>query len=540
MPQNPSPKLTESLAELRDQGVPFLAVTKLAKWAKNPNRHQPGVPQLLRIIQRYGWTVPLIVRRDVDDAGLHEISAGHGRLLAAAGELGLTEVPVIFRNFSEHESHAYGLADNKAPEFSMEDEAALKVSIDELLADDGLTDVLDAGYTEDELIALGSIEELPDIPSEPGAGSEPQDKETAPDRPGDDDLPDKVEAVSKVGDDVEVGRHRIVVADCLDVLKALPDCSVDSIVTDPPYGIGFMGKGWDVSVPGIEWARECLRVLKPGGHIIAFAATRTVHRLGTIIEDAGFEIRDQIEWLQYQGFPKSLDVSRAIDAAAGAEREVVGKNPSYRADQVDAPSFSLQRNPNITAPATDDAKTWDGWGTGLKPSHEPAVLARKPLSGTVVETVLEHGTGALNIEGCRIPYGDKAWPGPGERHEDIGRGKSTLHGPHSGPTETVQMHDGGRFPANVYMCPKPARSERSDGVEGEAGNSHPTVKPVGLMRWLVRLVTPPGGTVLEPFLGSGTTLVACEREGFVGIGVEASPEYADIALARVRKAVADA
>ena len=210
------------------------------------------------------------------------------------------------------------------------------------------------------------------------------------------------------------------------------------------------------------------------------------------------------------------------------------------------PSKNTPNAPNgswdVTEPATEAAKQWDGWGTALKPALEPAVLARKSLAGTVAETVLEHGTGGLNVDGCRIAPGDAAWPGPSEG-------------------------DDARWPGNIYACPKPARSEREDGtgelpkqrkaqLQGAAskgpldpmsarflsapmGNIHPTVKPVRLMRWLVRLVTPPGGTVLEPFLGSGTTLIACEREGFTGIGIEASPEYMDIALARVRKAVAD-
>lgn len=551
---DPSTKLQKSFAELREQGVPFLPIAKLKKWAMNPNVHQPGVPQLVRIIQRFGWTQPLIVALNPDDAGLHEIFAGHGRLMAAAEVLGLTEVPVIFRDFDAHEGHAYGLADNKAPEFSSENENALQAVLLELEANGGHDDILDAGYTQEELDVL-----IPPPPPEgdlgAGDGDGDGDDSPPPDNPGDDDLPDVVEPTAKKGDDMQVGPHRVVCADCLDVLKALPDASVDSIVTDPPYGIGFMGKGWDVSVPGAEWADQCLRVLKPGGHIIAFAATRTIHKLTTIIEDAGFEIRDQIGWLQWQGFPKSMDVSKAIDAAAGAERKVVGRSKNWGDPSKSTPNGSW----DVTEPATDAAQQWDGWGTALKPSQEPAVLARKPLSGTVAETVCEHGTGGLNIDGCRYGFGDKAWPGPSDELKDgtysqpSGPATSEAADP-SGRREVFVEAPAGRFPANIYACPKPARSEREQGLrEQESGvgalrdagrgkvaaNIHPTVKPVRLMRWLVRLVTPPGGTVLEPFLGSGTTLVACEREGFKAIGVEASPEYMDIAVARVRKAVAD-
>ena len=297
--------------------------------------------------------------------------------------------------------------------------------------------------------------------------------------------------------DVEViGKATLVCDDCIQAMQNMEDNSVDAIVTDPPYGIGFMGKKWDQDVPGDAWAAECLRVLKPGGHIIAFAATRTVHRLATTIEDAGFEIRDMVAWLQWQGFPKSMQV-----------------------------------------------EPLSGWGTALKPSQEPAVLARKPLDGTVADNASKWGTGGLNIQGCMIQPGDAAWPGP----------------------QNDETH--ARWPANIYHCPKPARSEKEEGCEDLKGttgheatgrkkgskglnnpragagrtaehvkNHHPTVKPINLMRWLVRLVTPPEGVVLDTFLGSGTTCIAAQREGIRSIGIEKEPEYAKIAKARLIKA----
>jgi len=325
--------------------------------------------------------------------------------------------------------------------------------------------------------------------------------------------------------------------DCVEVMASLPACSVDAIVTDPPYFLGFMGKEFDRqggadSDPAVAharhlaWTREALRVLSPGGHLIAFGGSRTVHRLTCAIEDAGFEIRDMGIWQFYTGFPKSLNLP-------------------------------------------------GGRGTALKPAHEPWVLARKPLIGTVAANVLAHGTGALNIDACRYAYGDPAWPGPGDVVDlpvrDVG---STGDGSGVGAGITG-LRDGfrpassplGRWPANVYACPKASRSERERGCEGltartgaeataskegqarldsprtgagrsadEVRNHHPTVKPVALMRWLSRLVTPPGGTVLDCFLGSGTTGVAAVAEGFDFIGIEREPEYMAICEARIRHA----
>ena len=378
--------------------------------------------------------------------------------------------------------------------------------------------------------------------------------------------------------------------DCREVLATLPANSVDSIVTDPPYGLKFMGKRWDCDVPAVEVWQECLRVLKPGGHLLAFAGTRTQHRMACRIEDAGFEIRDMIAWVYGSGFPKSLDVSTAIDKAAGAQREVVGLNPTYRRDQINAPSFTLQRNPNITAPATDAARQWQGWGTALKPALEPITVARKPLIGTVAENVLDYGTGAINIDDCRVDYQDNA-----DMAAATPQGKCTAK---SGSLAGGMQRDGnrsefnrpeqkGRFPANLihdgsdevvglmpgdearfFYCAKADKQDRNagcgrlprraaaecverepgtDGMEspragagrtGGARNFHPTVKPTDLMRYLCRLVTPPGGLVLDPFMGSGSTGRGAVLERFRFLGIELTPEYLPIAEARIRDAAA--
>ncbi|HEX7124163.1 MAG TPA: site-specific DNA-methyltransferase [Thermodesulfobacteriota bacterium] len=412
----------------------------------------------------------------------------------------------------------------------------------------------------------------------------------------------------------------IRVGDCRAILPTLPEASVDAVVTDPPYGLGFMGVRWDTfanerrerkargrfdHVGGnhnptssadaartrrVEakrygrwcraWARECLRVLKPGGHLVAFGGTRTYHRLACAIEDAGFEIRDQIGWLYGSGFPKSLDVSKAIDKAAGAEREVVGKRPAIPgvAFEQSAPYATGRREIEITAPATAAARQWAGWGTALKPAHEPICLARKPLVGTVAENVLRYGTGAINVDACRVavPAGDRTeygvngdeqsepgWSGGLGRvaYERSALGRWPANVVHDGSDEVLAIfpveagafapvrgtepsrpakhtygefrRGGGAFHADAgsaarfFYCAKADRDERG------AGNAHPTVKPVALMLWLVRLVTPPGGLVLDPFAGSGSTGIAALRAGFRCLLIEREPAYAEIARRRI-------
>lgn len=354
--------------------------------------------------------------------------------------------------------------------------------------------------------------------------------------------------------------------DCLEVLRTFPDGSVDAIVTDPPAGIGFMGKEWDKDKGGrdnwIAWMRdiaaECLRVLKPGGHALVWAIPRTSHWTATAWEDAGFEIRDRVAHVFGSGFPKSLDVSKAIDKAAGVEREVVGEKvrgdvEKAKSSGVTMAAADANRNnkaifgygvEKITAPATDAARQWQGWGTALKPAMEDWWLCRKPLIGTVAENVLAHGTGAINVEGCRIAGVKPLMKtiDSNERNNPIlhtksatGTGETTTQGRwpshliHDGSDEVV-----GLFPADkqgsasrFFYAPKASKRDRDEG------NTHPTVKATELMRYLCRLITPPGGTVLDPFMGSGSTGKAAVLEGFSFIGIEREAEYIEIARARI-------
>lgn len=367
--------------------------------------------------------------------------------------------------------------------------------------------------------------------------------------------------------------------DCLDVLRGMPDASVDAVVTDPPYGLSFMGKRWDYDVPTVAIWSECLRVLKPGGHLLSFGGSRTYHRMAVNVEDAGFEIRDQVMWVYGSGFPKSHNVSKAIDKAAGAEREKIGQEANFgKTKAADGKNAfgDYAGTWDITTPATPAAKQWDGWGSALKPAHEPVVLARKPLGEkTLAANVLKHGTGAINVDGCRVgasdaPAGRKRHGGgiaenhssfvlPDSDHESpAGRFPANLI--HDGSDEVVEL-----FPnenARFFYCAKASKRDRDEGLDafaeqeraffqtgnGTSGkpssigqyvtqrNIHPTVKPTDLMAYLCRLVTPPGGVVLDPFMGSGSTGKAAIREGFQFIGIEREAEYLAIARARIEAA----
>ena len=338
--------------------------------------------------------------------------------------------------------------------------------------------------------------------------------------------------------------------DCLDVLKTLADNSVDAVVTDPPYGLSFMGKKWDYDVPSEDVWRECLRVLKPGGHLLAFAGTRTQHRMAVRIEDAGFEIRDMIAWLYGSGFPKSLDVSKAIDKSLDVKREVVGRSENWGASKAadgKAAYGDYAGGWDITAPATPAARQWSGWGTALKPAMEPVTIARKPLIGTVAENVLTHGTGAINVDGCRVHSDDaqggtytikRFAPGASVNRDGIWKQDVEFTGEmKAGRWPANVIHDGSEEPVGLlgdavrfFYCAKASKRDRGKG------NNHPTVKPTDLMRYLVRLVTPPGGVVLDPFMGSGSTGKAAVLEGFGFIGIEREKQYIEIARARIEAA----
>lgn len=312
-------------------------------------------------------------------------------------------------------------------------------------------------------------------------------------------------------------------------MAELESNSIDAIITDPPYELGFMGKKWDKTGIAYDidmWA-ECLRVLKPGGYLLSFSSGRTYHRMTCAIEDAGFDIRDQIMWVYGSGFPKSLDISKAIDKIEGHWRGRAGEVVS---DNGAMSGGNYERTPK-GEPITDSAKQWQGWGTALKPAHEPICVARKPLSEeTVASNVLKHGTGALNIDGCR----------------NIDRYPANL------------IHDGlDESWSRYFYCAKTSKKDRNEGLEdmelkanihgsgnGQGGlsmsdsvhpnqNHHPTVKPTELMRHLCRLVTPPNGLILDPFAGSGSTGKAAALEGFQFVGFELEPEYLSIAEARI-------
>jgi site-specific DNA-methyltransferase (adenine-specific) len=389
--------------------------------------------------------------------------------------------------------------------------------------------------------------------------------------------------------DIANGLVFLACGDCLEVLAGLPENSIDAVVTDPPYELGFMGKSWDAS--GIAFCpdtwRQVMRVLKPGGHMVAFGAPKNYHRLACAIEDAGFEVRDCLQWIFGTGFPKSMDVSKAIDKAAGAEREVIGPDPQAAKRNKTTSKFSgcygeindAESCP-LTAPATDEAKQWDGWGTALKPAYEPIVLARKPLSEkTVAANVLRWGTGALNIDATRIETSDKVtpnirdtssanegWTRPwmADKEKDAARQIKAYEAmQEKGRWPATICHDGSQqvldlFPqskstggqaslgafrnGDVYGKGRDEKEKRDPGYGDEgsaarffysakaskadrAGSRHPTVKPVSLIQWLVRMVTPPGGTVLDPFAGSGTTGMASAMEGFKSALIEREEEY---------------
>jgi len=438
--------------------------------------------------------------------------------------------------------------------------------------------------------------------------------------------------------------YQIHHGDNREVLKNLSDNSIDSVVTDPPYELGFMGKSWDATgvAYSVELWQEVMRVLKPGGHLLAFSGSRTYHRMAVAIEDAGFEIRDQIMWIYGSGFPKSMNVSKAIEATlttGSANKTQFKKLQGKKTKRRDANGlyaaneFHDNRPADYTEiaegdflselePTTTEAKQWQGWGTALKPAHEPIVVARKPLIGTVAANVLTYGTGGLNIDGSRVGNEDTRSPASktalGMMNDDSWQAQEVMAGSangrwpanviHDGSDEVValfpdtgksgvavrrnvghspssninyatgskdlQMREDVGFPdsgsaARFFYCAKASKRDRNEGLDGfevkappyesyrenleakggdtpfagagrsgnQLKNHHPTVKPTELMRYLCRLVTPPGGIVLDPFMGSGSTGKAAMYEGFEFVGIELTDEYLPIAKARIEFAI---
>lgn len=419
------------------------------------------------------------------------------------------------------------------------------------------------------------------------------------------------------------GSIKLFLGKCEDVLTGWEADSFSAVVGDPPYELGFMGKSWDAS--GIAYSvpmwREVLRVCRPGAHILSFGGTRTYHRMVCAIEDAGFGIRDQLQWLYGSGFPKALDAAKAIDKELGAEREVIGKNPTWREAKRNNVIMEPVRGGGaevLTATSSDEAKQWEGFKSALKPACEPICLARKPLSEkNIAKNLLRWGTGCLNIDGCRIEgQMDGVW---GTSNATVNRDRKFNASPDMGGYKS-SPHDLGRYPSNViideqvaaeldaanpqttssggksghdgaysggwredhygdtkpglgdrggpsryFYCAKASKSERNAGLDhlqpqvkvfnGQSAepskdmkdveqrfttqpspNSHPTVKPIKLMRYLCRLVTPPGGIILDPFCGSGSTLVAAVHEGFSAVGIDMDPHYLEIAAGRIEHA----
>jgi site-specific DNA-methyltransferase (adenine-specific) len=415
--------------------------------------------------------------------------------------------------------------------------------------------------------------------------------------------------------------NKIYQGDCLEILKTLAPNSIDAIVTDPPYGISFMGKKWDYDVPQVELWQEVLRVLKPGGHALVACGTRTQHRMAVNLEDAGFEIRDIVAWVYGSGFPKSLNICKAIDKLQGNEREIIkegkqaGKDSSFRAMNPSKKGFN---SAGFKRGFKDKGNSpYEGWGTALKPAMELWTLCRKPIEEkTIAENVLKYGTGGINIDGCRVgteeisvhnaPKGTFAG-GEQDRGSDTesyrehtGRFPANLI--HDGSDEVVSMFPetkgqyGGKGRAanskagkygwnnldkevnnkgatqgiadsgsasRFFYCAKASKAERNKGLEGfekkqkvfngqsdtpskelkdiekrfttqPAANNHPTVKPISLMRYLCKLITPKGGIVLDPFMGSGSTGIGAKLEGFDFIGIEREEEYCKIAEARIK------
>lgn len=410
--------------------------------------------------------------------------------------------------------------------------------------------------------------------------------------------------------------NHIYHGDALDILRTIPDNSIDSVVTDPPYGLskepdivevltkwlngedyehrggGFMGKSWDSFVPGPSTWREVNRVLKPGGFALVFAGTRTQDLMTTALRIAGFRVVDVIEWLYLSGFPKAGDISTMFDKRAGAEREVIGKatrsqsRPNsggiQKGNGTINGGYNFGKEFNLTVPVTPLAQQWNGWKTpNLKPAHEPIIFVQKKFNGTYCDNIEKWGTGAINVEQCRIPYDGTEDPRTHGGTWSTASMAKNAYGEYAG--KRLGVSELGRFPANCIttdddawyskyfnitpreLSKKTSKRDRNsdwqgnpiDGEKrianpnyGSGGfsrptgqperqiqpqvNYHPTVKPTDLMAWLIRLVTPPGGIVLDPFAGSGSTLVAAKREWFQYIGIEREQEYIDIARKRLQ------
>lgn len=573
----------------------------LIPYVRNAKVHsQEQIQKVAAAISEFGFTQPIVI----DKEGV--IIAGHCRREAAI-QLLMKEVPVVeASHLTEDQVIAARIADNRVSEAPWDLEL-LRFDIGALNSRDFNLQLTGFEMPQiEEFLSEGELSlekfnnnEEPPVPVKP-----------------------KQEIKEPINEAALIKRFdgaQLIRGDSAIELKKLESDSVDSLVTDPPAGIAFMGKEWDEDKGGstqwIAWLegimRECLRVMRPGAHGLVWALPRTSHWTATALEQAGFEIRDVVTHVFGSGFPKSLDVSKAIDKAAGAEREVIGINPSSRPnskkagmrgfdnrDEAPEESAGVQ---SITAPTTEAAKQWDGWGTALKPASEHWILIRKPLSDkTVAANVLKHGTGGINVDASRIEGGPRQsmeqsvtnkgrFPanfilshnddcadectegcvvaaldeqsgnlksGDLKANQYIDGKKGQIYGKYGGFETDARKGDSGGA-SRFFYCAKPSASEKNDGLDemsakethrygaGLGGsetsrmdgamdkNFHPTVKSIKLMTYLIRMITPERGTVLDCFMGSGTTGVAARESEFGFIGIEQSPEYFEIAEKRI-------
>jgi len=604
------------MVDIKAKDIKLVPIEKLTPDPKNENTHsEKQLEVLAKIIKANGFREPLIIS---NRSGY--IISGNGRY-ESARIIGMEELPVIYQDFeNEAEETRHRLASNEIARHAVLDEDKMIVNLKDLDIDlDGL-DFEELGLIDFEL----NISE---------------DEKDDPEFPDDDILPETEKQKAIISD-----TEMLINGDSLEELKKIPSNSIASIVSDPPYGLEFMGKDWDKTLPPVGIWQECIRVLKPGGYLVAASASRTYHRLAVQLEDLGLICHPMIGWIYGSGFPKATDLSKQFDKQAGVDREVVGKRTSQGGRSGNANALGecingMNKEINVTTPSTDLAKKWDGYKYGLqalKPALEPIAVFQKPIEfKRMTDNIKEHGVGAFNIDACRVdisgkdfetnskkaskrfigvkPFGETDGKGSALKPNSQGRHPANLLHDGSEVIEETFLEQGGIRPGShdqtlltnkpkfkskyshmeqdktgigfngkndtgtasrffnslpiteldapfLYQA-KASKAERNEGLEGmeekespllarqttkegkehEFGgfkaknqNFHPTVKPVKLMEWLIKLVTPNGETTLDPFMGSGTTGVAARMNGFGFIGIEREPEFFNIASARIK------
>ena len=566
------PDLSHIVPELRSLAIPLEGLTLDPD---NARKHsQKDLDATRESMIAHGVRQSITVQKRGDEL---VIRAGNGRVMIAR-KLGWTHLPAVVVEEDDDAAVKYAIRHNRTGELAEWDVDVLR-SLGTMHEIEWSSVGFDAGEISDMLTA-----EAPQ--------PEKKDRSTKKEQEKVGESPEPEPPMAR-GEKRVIGPHVLHCDDCMTVLASLPENSIDSVVTDPPYGLapdgraytwddlerlrsegkgpkkGFMGREWDAGVPGPRWAAALFRVMKPGAHAVIFSATRTIHRLTCALEDSGFEVRDMLGWLQWQGMPKSLDLSKEMDRIDGHERTLrPGPYASLRPhappdnSRVYGAGTGSPESAMVSDPVGENAKRFRGVGTGLKPALEPAVIVRKPPEGGVAKNALQWGTGGLQIDESRIPFDDPAWPGPAGMWTDSRAEGPASEGAVPWGSGTKTAHEKGRWPPNIYATPKASRSEREAGCEGlaprsredvtgrqpdsaganhgRAGitasgdirNDHPTVKPRTLISWCVGLVTPPEGVVLDPFAGSGTIFAAATDAGRSAIGVEMDPHHCDICVAR--------